>query len=396
MAPLEGIRVIELGQFIAGPYCGQLLADFGAEVIKIEPPQQGDAMRQWGRSGRNGRPVWWSVIARGKKSVALDLRRGEGQQILRDLVRDADVLIENFRPGTMERWGLGYDALSAINPRLIMARISGYGQDGPYSERAGFASVCEAAGGLRYISGYPDRPPVRIGLSLGDTMAGINAAIGVLLALQHRHKSGKGQVVDSAIYEAVLGLTESLVAEYDAGGHIRERYGSALPGIAPSNAYPTKDGKEVIIGANQDSVFGRLCEVMGQSELVNDPRFSDHRARGVNQEVLDGIVANWTRTQDAKTIVDLMAASGVPVGQAYTAKEMLEDPHFAARESIVRVNEPKGGTLAMQNVFPKLSETPGRVTRLGPDLGEHNEEVLVNGLGYAPERIAELRTAGII
>ena len=396
MGPLDGLRVIELGQLIAGPYCGQLLADFGAEVIKVEPPGKGDAMRQWGRPDRDGAPVWWDVIARGKKSVTLDLRSPEGQETVRALAARADVLVENFRPGTMERWGLGYDALSAINPRLVMVRVSGYGQDGPYAGRAGFASVCEAAGGLRALSGFPDRPPVRIGLSLGDTMAGVNAFVGVLLALQDRHATGEGQVVDSAIYEAVLGLTEALVSEYDAGGHVRQRHGSALPGIAPSNAYPTRDGREVIIGANQDTVFRRLCEAMGRPELADDPRYAGHRARGANQEALDEVVADWTRTQDAEAVVEAMSEAGVPVGLAYTAEDMLRDPHFAARESIVRVPDPKRGTLAMQGVFPRLSRTPGGVRGLGPALGAHTDEVLSEVAGYGHERIAELRAAGAI
>lgn len=396
MGPLDKIRVIELGQLIAGPYCGQMLCDFGAEVIKVEPPGKGDAMRQWGRPDPDGNPVWWDVIARGKKSITLDLRTGDGQKILRELAREADVLIENFRPGTMEQWGLGFDALSALNPRLIMARVSGYGQDGPYAGRAGFASVCEAAGGLRYISGYPDRPPVRVGLSLGDTMAGVNAAIGVLLALQHRHATGRGQIVDSAIYEAVLSLTEAMVSEYDAGGHIRERHGSSLPGIAPSNAYPTRDGKEVIIGANQDSVFRRLTEVMGQADLADDPDYADHRARGENQAALDQIVAQWTRQIDAGEIVEIVSEAGVPVGLAYTAEDMLADPHFAARDSIVRVPDAQRGTLAMQNVFPRLSESPGGIRALGPALGAHTDTILRDVLGLDDARIDTLRDAGVI
>lgn len=395
-SPLDGIRVIELGQLIAGPYCGQVLADFGAEVIKVEPPLKGDAMRQWGRPDADGRPVWWSVIARGKRSITLDLRQSEGQAVLRDLVREADVLIENFRPGTMEGWDLGFDTLSQINPRLIMARVSGYGQDGPYASRAGFASVCEAAGGLRHLSGYPDRPPVRVGLSLGDSLAGMNAAMGVLLALQHRHKTGQGQVVDSAIYEAVLGLTEALVAEYDSGGHIRERHGSSLPGIAPSNAYPAADGKEVIIGANQDTVFARLCEVMGAPELAQDTRYADHQARGQNQDALDARVAEWTRTVKAQDIVDRLGEAGVPVGLAYTAKDMLDDPHFKAREAVVRVPDPDRGSLAMQNVFPRLSDSPGKIRGLGPSLGADTESVLSEILDYDDAQIVTLRDQGII
>lgn len=397
MGPLESLRVIELGQLIAGPFCGQLLADFGAEVIKVEPPKTGEAMRQWGRPGKDGNPVWWSVIARGKRSVTLDLRISEGQAVLRDLVAEADILIENFRPGTMERWGLGHDVLSAINPRLIMARISGFGQDGPYSDRAGFASVGEAMGGLRYISGYPDRPPVRVGLSLGDSIAGINAAMGVLLALEHRHSTGRGQVVDTSIYESVLGLTEAMVSEYDAGGHIRERHGSSLPGIAPSNAYPTHDGREIIIGANQDAVFRRLCDVMGAPELADDPRYATHRARGEKTKELDARIAEWTRRYPAEEMVAALCKAGVPVGLAYTAREMMEDPHFAARESIAAVPDPKrGGTLAMQNVFPRLSESPGGIRALGPDLGADTEPVLRGLLGYSVEKITQLEQAGVI
>lgn len=397
MGPLSGIKVIELGQLIAGPYCGQLLADFGAEVVKVEPPKKGDAMRQWGRADEDGRTVWWDVIARGKQSITLDLRQADGQAVLRDLASQADVLIENFRPGTLERWGLGWDTLSALNPRLVMARVSGWGQTGPKSSQAGYASVCEAAGGLRHISGYPDRPPVRVGLSLGDTMAGINAFMGVTLALYDRERSGEGQMVDAAIYESVLGLTEALVSEYDAAGHVRERFGSTLPGIAPSNAYPTSDGRDVIIGANQDSVFARLANAMGRPELATDPRYADHQARGVHQDELDTLIADWTRTLTSGQLVDAMNATGVPVGLAYTAADMLDDPHFAARESIVHVPDTEhGGTLAMQNVFPRLSRTPGGVRALGPKLGGQTDDILGGGLNYPADRIDALRQAGII
>lgn len=396
MGSLDGLRVLELGQLIAGPTCGQVLADHGAEVVKIEPPKTGDAMRQWGRADADGRPIWWNVIARNKKSMTIDMRQAEGQALLRELAAKADVLIENFRPGTMERWGCGYEALSAENPGLIMVRVSGYGQTGPYAKRAGFASVCEAMGGMRYIAGYPDRPPVRVGLSLGDTLAGVNGAMGALLALEQRRKTGRGQVVDSAIYESVLTVMESLIADYDRAGHIRERHGSSLPGIAPSNAYPTRDGKEMIIGANQDTVYRRLCEVMDRPELADDPRYATHRARGENAEALDAEIAAWTRRHDAEDMIARLAEAGVPVGLAYRAPEMLADPHFQARGSIVRAPDGEGGDIAMQNVFPRLSETPGEVRAVGPALGEHTEAVLREWLGLPAGRLDELRAAGVV
>jgi formyl-CoA transferase len=388
MRPLEGIRVIELGQLIAGPFCGQILADFGAEVVKIEPPGQGDAMRQWGRADVNGNPIWWSVIARNKKSLTLDLRTDEGQGVLKQLVAQADILIENFRVGTLERWGVGWEQLSAINPRLIMVRITGFGQTGPYADRAGFASVCEAMGGMRYIAGYPDRPPVRAGISLGDSLAGVHGALGAMMALEYRHKTGRGQVVDASIFESVLGMMEGLVAEYDRGGHIRQRSGSTLPGIAPSNAYPTVDGREIVIGANQDTVFQRLCAEMGQPELAEDPRYATHRARGENMAELDEIIAAWTRQHAPDELVERLARCGVPAGLAYRAPEMLADPHFQARQAITRVPDARFGEIAMQNVFPRLSESPGGIDHTGPALGEHSEQVLREWLGLEDAALA--------
>jgi crotonobetainyl-CoA:carnitine CoA-transferase CaiB-like acyl-CoA transferase len=396
MKPLEGIKVLEMGQLIAGPFCGQVLADFGAEVAKIEPPGQGDAMRQWGRTDDNGNPIWWSVIGRNKKSVTLNLRVPEGQGIARSLAKEADILIENFRVGTLERWGMGWETLSSINPRLIMVRITGFGQTGPYAERAGFASVCEAMGGLRYISGYPDRPPVRTGVSIGDSLAGMHGAMGALLALQYRNVTGRGQVVDSSIFESVLGMTENLVAEYDKTGHIRQRSGSTLPGIAPSNAYPAGDGREIVIGANQDTVFQRLCDAMGQPELARDLRYATHRARGEHQEELDEAVAAWTRRHPADEIVERLAASGVPAGLAYRAPEMLADPHFQAREAITRVPDARLGAVAMQNVFPRLSESPGRIEHTGPELGEHTDQVLRSWTGLDDSAIEALRRDKVI
>ncbi|HYW91162.1 MAG TPA: CaiB/BaiF CoA-transferase family protein [Gammaproteobacteria bacterium] len=396
MRPLEGVKVLEMGQLIAGPFCGQILADFGAEVVKIEPPGRGDAMRQWGPVDADGNAVWWAVIGRNKKSMTLDLRQKGGQQIARSLAAEADILVENFRVGTLERWGLGWEALSGINQRLIMVRVTGFGQTGPYAQRAGFASVCEAMGGLRYISGYPDRPPVRAGLSLGDSLAGLHAALGAILALQARDRTGRGQVVDASIFESVLAMTESLVAEYDRCGHVRQRSGSTLPGIAPSNAYPTRDDKEVIIGANQDTVFRRLCAEMGQPGLADDPRYASHRARGERQEELDEAVADWTRQHDAEELVERLAASGVPAGLAYRAPEMLDDPHFLAREAITRVHDPRFGDIAMQNVFPRLSESPGTVRQSGPALGEHTEDVLRDWLGFSEGAIASLARSRVI
>lgn len=394
--PLEGIRVLEMGQLIAGPFCGQILADFGAEVVKIEAPKSGDAMRQWGNPAENGRTVWWSVIARNKKSLTLDLRTFEGQKIARELASHADILIENFRVGTLENWGLSWETLSKVNPRLILARVTGFGQTGPYAKRAGFASVCEAMGGLRYISGYPDRPPVRTGISIGDSLAGLHAALGVMMALEYRHKTGHGQVVDASIFESVLNMMESLVAEYDKTGYIKERSGSVLPGIAPSNAYPTKDGKDVVIGANQNTVFQRLCEAMNQPELAENERFVNHQARGLHQEELDTLISNWTRQHYALEIVERLAQAGVPAGLTYRAPDMLQDPHFQARESITRVNDRHFGTLAMQNVFPKLSESPGEIQHTGPDLGEHTVDVLKNWLKLDNTQIDRLAALNVI
>ncbi|WP_163576274.1 CaiB/BaiF CoA transferase family protein [Halomonas faecis] len=395
--PLDDIRVLELGQLIAGPYCGQVLADFGAQVIKVEPPGKGDAMRQWGEADPDsGEPLWWNVIGRNKQSITLDLRQPRGQELLCELASQADVVIENFRPGTLERWGLDYDRLSRHNPGLVMVRVTGFGQDGPYASRAGFASVCEAMGGLRYLSGYPDRPPVRVGISIGDTLAGLHAALGTMMALHQRDRSGRGQVVDSTIFESVLAMMENLIPEYARAGKIRERSGSFLPKIAPSNAYPARDGRDVIIGANQDTVFRRLCEAMGQPRLADHPDYATHRARGENQQAIDDLVAAWTRQHDAQHVVDILAEAGVPAGLVYRAPDMLDDPHFQARESIVAVPDHEGRPLPMQNVFPRLSDTPGRVRHVGPRLGEHTESVLTGWVGLNDDAIDALRADGVI
>jgi len=395
MTPLHGLKVLEFGQFIAGPYCGQLFADFGADVVKIEPPEGGDAMRQWGRTDGEGRTLWWPVIARGKRSLTLDLRKAEGQSLARELAREADIVVENFRVGRMEEWGLGYADLKAINPGIIMVRVTGYGQSGPYARRAGFASVCEAMGGMRYVAGHPDRPPVRAGISIGDTLAGQLGFQGALLALLNRGRTGEGQEVDAAIYEAVFGVMEALVTEYDKGGHIRERSGSILPGIAPSNVYPTADGVPVIIGANGDNLFRRLADLMGRPDLAADERFRDHRARGRHQQTLDDIIAEWTATKEAQWLVDELARVGVPAGLTYRAPEMLADPHYGAREAIVRVEDDVLGSLAMPNVFPKLSASPGEIRHTGPALGAHTEEILAQWLGWDGQRIAAVREKGV-
>ena len=390
--PLADIRVLELGQLIAGPFCGQLLGDMGAEIIKLEPPGVGDAMRDWGR----GLPVWWSVIARNKKSATLNLREPRGQQLLRDLVGHADILIENFRPGTMEKWNLGYDALAAINPGLIMVRVSGFGQTGPYAQRAGYGSVGEAMGGIRYVAGDPDRPPVRVGLSIGDSLAATFACVGALAALHHRANTGVGQVVDSAIYEAVLAMMESTVPEFSEGGLVRERSGAILPKTAPSNVYPTKSGEMIVMGANQDSVFSRLCEAMQRPEFARDARYVDHVARGEHQAELDHLISAWTVTLDAEPLLATLTEFGVPAGRIYRAPDMLSDPHFVARESIVDVPHSQFKNLKMQNVFPRMSATQGTVRWPGPPLGAHNDEVYGTLLGLDAATRAGLVRDGII
>jgi len=390
--PLKGLRVLEMGTLIAGPFCGQLLGDMGADVIKIEPPGDGDPMRDWGR----GEPkVWWSVIARNKKSVTVDLRKQEGQALIRKLAEHTDILIENFRPGTLEKWGLGYEELKKINRGIIMVRVSGYGQTGPYSSRAGFGGIAEAMGGLRYLSGYPSTPPSRIGISIGDSLAASFGCMGALAALNHRHLSGEGQVVDVAIYEAVLAMMESTVPEFTVANFIRERTGSTLPKIAPSNVYNCKEG-EFLIGANQDTVFKRLCQAMGQEQLASDPRYATHIARGDRMEELDALINDWTSTLTMDELEALMAKYGVPAGKMYRTPEMLKDPQFIAREAIVDVDHPRFDNLKMQNVFPKMSATQGSIRWPGPALGEHTDDVLQSVLQLDANAIAELRDKKVI
>ncbi len=388
---LQGLRLIEMGQLIAGPFCGQLMADHGAEVIKIEPPKVGDPMRAWGR----GKPVWFPVVARNKKCITLDLRSAKGQDIVRRLVGKSDFLLENFRPGTMEKWGLGYDALRAINRGIIMIRVSGFGQTGPYAKRAGYGSIGEAMGGMRNLAGDPSTPPSRVGLSIGDSLAATFACLGALMALNHRHNTGDGQIVDSAIYEAVLAMMESTVPEYTEAGVIRERTGSILPKIAPSNVYPCRDG-EILIGANQDSVWKRMAEAMGRPELGEDERFASHVARGDNQAEIDALIGEWSKGFAANDLLALLEANGVPAGKIFKAPDMVEDPQFIARQSLVKVAHPEFANLVMQSVFPKLSATPGAVDWPGPDLGAHNDEVYGGILGMGRAEIAALTDEGVI
>ena len=394
--PLGDLRVVEFGQLLAGPFCGQLLGDFGAEVIKVEDPGRGDPMRQWGREKPHGKSLWWPVVARNKKSVTCDLRTEEGQALIRQLIDTADVVVENFRPGTLERWGMAPETLWQTNPGLIITRVTGYGQSGPYSSRAGFGSIGEAMGGIRYVMGEPDGPPVRAGISLGDSLAATYACLGTLVAVHARTNTGRGQVVDSAIYEAVLAMMESLLPEWAAAGYQRERTGATLPNVSPSNVYPTGDGDLILIAANQDTVFGRLATAMGQPELAQDPRYATHGARGAAMAELDTLIAEWTSTVEAEALLATLHENGVPAGRIFRARDMFDDPHFAARQAIVRVPHPDFGELPMQNATPKLSATPGSVRTAGPALGEHNDEVYGGLLGLDETERARLRTARII
>jgi formyl-CoA transferase len=394
--PLADLVVIEMGTLIAGPFCGQILGDFGAEVIKIEDPKVGDPMRQWGRSLPKGLSPWWPVIGRNKKSVGLDLRTAEGQAMARTLIEGADVVVENFRPGAMEKWGLSYESLAAKNPRLVMARVSGFGQTGPYSQRAGYGLIGEAMGGLRHVTGEPDRPPARTGISIGDSLAAMHAVMGIMMALHSRERSGRGQVVDATLYESVLAVMENLVTEYDLTGYVRERSGSVLPGVAPSNAYPCAGGEMILIGANGDTVYARLTEAMGRPDLKDDPKFVDHAARGNHQAELDAIIAEWTAGFSLPDLLALLESKGVPASRVFRAPDMLEDPQFAARESIVTTEHPVFGPIKMQNAFPKLSATPGRVRWPGPELGQHTDAVLTERAGCSVARLAELKAKGVI
>jgi formyl-CoA transferase len=393
-APLAGIRVLELGSLIAGPFCGKTLADFGAEVIKVEPPGEGDPLRRWRRL-RNGVSLWWHVQSRNKRSLTCDLRKPEGQEIVRRLAARSHIALENFRPGALERWNLGWDELSRANPRLVLVRISGYGQTGPYRERPGFAAIAEALAGLRYITGFPDRPPVRPNLSIGDTIAALHGVIGALLALHEVQKTGKGQVVDVALHEAVFNCMESLLPEYDAQGYVRERSGSALPGIAPSNLYPCKDGAYVLIAGNADSLYRRLMTAIGREDLRDDPALARNDGRAAQMQRIDDAIAAWTSRFSQDEVLLHMEKAEVPAGRIYTAADIAADPHFLARGMIQEIVASDGEPLKVPGIVPKLSATPGAIRSAAPKLGEHTDTVL-REIGYSAAEITALRQKNIL
>jgi formyl-CoA transferase len=393
-AALAGLKVLELGQLIAGPFAAKTLADFGAEVIKIEPPGAGDPLRRW-RMLKDGTSVWWQVQSRNKRSLALDLRTPEAQDLVRRLAAEADVLIENFRPGAMEGWGLGPDALLAANPRLVMLRISGYGQTGPYRDRPGFGVVAEAMSGLRHLTGEPGRVPVRVGVSIGDTLAALHGVIGVLLALQHRHATGRGQVIDVALYEAVFNCMESLLPEYGAFGAVRGPAGSALPGIAPTNAYRCSDGGYALVAGNGDSIFRRLMTLIGREDLANDPALADNAGRVARVDELDAVIGAWTAERSVDEVLAALDAASVPGGRIYTVADIAADPHYLARGMIDAVRMDDGTALPVPGIVPKLSETPGRHRRNAPSLGQDSDAVLAE-LGLTPAQVADLRARGIV
>ncbi|BEI33300.1 CaiB/BaiF CoA transferase family protein [Polynucleobacter sp. HIN5] len=392
---LSGIRVLELGQLIAGPFAAKTLADFGAEIIKVESPQEGDPLRKW-RMLHEGTSVWWQAQSRNKQSICIDLRQPEGQNIVRRLAQDADVLIENFRPGTMEKWGMGWDALHALNPKLIMLRVSGYGQDGPRRDEPGFAAIAEATAGLRYLTGHPGQVPARAGLSLGDTIAGLHGALGVLLALYERDaRGGQGQMIDVALYEAVFNLTESLLPEYHVFGAIRQPAGGALPGIAPSNAYPCKDGQYVLIAANGDSLFKRLMDLMNRADLGNDPELARNDGRAKRADVIDEVIGQWTSQRTLEEILEALQSISVPAGRIYSAKDIAEDPHYRARGVIETIVSADGLKVEMPGIIPKLSQNPGQIRHRAPTLGEHTESILKQH-GFTAEQIQTLKDGGVL
>ena len=394
LGALAGLKVVELGQLIAGPFAAKTLADFGADVIKIEPPGAGDPLRQW-RLIKDGTSVWWQVQSRNKRSLALDLRQSEAQAIVRKLVKEADVLIENFRPGAMESWGLSPDALLELNPGLIMLRISGYGQTGPYKDKPGFGVVAEAMGGLRHLSAEPGRLPVRVGVSIGDTLASLHGVIGILMALHEKQRSGLGQVIDVALYEAVFNCMESLLPEYSAFGAVRGPAGSALPGIAPSNAYLCKDGKCALIAGNGDSIFKRLMAAIGRDDLAADPTLTDNAGRVKRVEEIDAAIGAWTSKLNVADVLDVLDQAAVPAGRIYTVEDIAADPHYLARGMLADVSMSDGSVLKVPGMVPKLSRTPGQHRRNAPSLGQDTDAVL-SDLGITAEQISEMRKRGIV
>lgn len=393
MEPLSKLKVVEMGQLIAGPFAAKTLADFGADVIKIEPPKVGDALRKW-RLLKDGTSIWWQVQSRNKRSLSLDLKNPEAQEIVRTLVKEADVLIENFRPGTLEGWGLDPEKLLELNPKLIVLRISGYGQTGPYRDKPGFGVVAEAMGGLRHLTAEPGRVPVRVGISIGDTLASLHGVIGILLALQERHHSGKGQVIDIALYEAVFNCMESLLPEYSAFGEVRQAAGSALPGIAPTNAYQCADGGYVLVAGNGDSIFKRLMSVIGRDDLGNDSQLENNDGRVKRVAELDQAIGEWTKTVSASKALEVLDSVAVPAGRIYTVADIASDPHYKARENIQTIQMKDGGKVDVPGVIPKLSRTPGSIKTLAPDIGQNTDEIL-KSIGLSDDQVASLKERGI-
>ncbi|MEX3959064.1 CaiB/BaiF CoA transferase family protein [Trinickia sp. EG282A] len=393
--PLEGVRIIEMGQLIAGPFAAKMLAEFGADVIKIEPPGTGDPLRKW-RLLHEGTSVWWAAQSRNKKSVTLNLRSPEGQQVVRELIAQNDVLIENFRPGTLESWGLGWEELQRINPRLVMLRVSGYGQSGPYRDRPGFGAIGEAMGGLRHLSGEPGRTPVRVGISIGDSLAALHGVIGILLALRHRDQhDGQGQVVDVALYESVFNMMESLLPEYSVFGAVRQPAGSSLPGIAPSNAYPCRDGRYALIAGNGDSIFRRLMGLIGRPDLADDPALAQNDGRVNDVERIDAAIGEWTARHSLEDVLAALNEAKIPAGRIYDAADIAADPHYQARGMIVDAELPDGTPVQVPGIVPKLSKTPGAIVHRAPALGEHTDEVLDN-LGVDAATRNDWRGRGVI
>ena len=395
MRPLEGIKVLELGQLIAGPFATKILGEFGAEVIKIEPPQTGDPLRKW-RLLHEGTSVWWASQSRNKKSVTVNLRSTEGQAIIRRLLKEVDILVENFRPGALEGWGLSEEVLKEINPELIIVRVSGYGQDGPYRDLPGFGLVGEAMGGFRYLSGEQGRPPVRVGISIGDSLSALHAVIGALMALRHREvQKGGGQVVDIALYESVFNMMESLVAEYSIFGEVRQPAGSRLPGITPSNAYLCADGKYALIAGNGDSIFKRLMSLIGRDDVANDPAFAHNDGRSAEADYIDSIISQWTIQHSLDDVLEALHENRVPAGRVYDVEDIFNDPHYKAREMLIQGELEDGTEVTLPGVLPKLRKTPGSVERRAPTLGQDTEEVL-GKIGIGATELSELRAKGVI